>query len=233
MDSLSQEAGQQRSLLRSKQVEAERALQGITVAMESAGSHRQEVSVLQKQLALDQVGLEELQLPLPCTSKTGLMPGLRHLAPSLSGTPKHCLPVPVVFTCSIQDVGMADSHIHQGSSSSGPHSAARVEPHSDRASAVEEEQEVKCDDWLQGTINTRKAGVETELSTVAPMIEEARQAVGQIRAEHLSEIRSLKAPPDAIRDVLEGVLRLMGQADTSWNSMKKFLGNRGVKVRQT
>ena len=75
--------------------------------------------------------------------------------------------------------------------------------------------------------------METELAMVAPMIEEARQAVGQIRSEHLSEIRSLKAPPDAIRDVLEGVLRLMGQADTSWNSMKKFLGNRGVKVRQT
>ncbi len=89
-----------------------------------------------------------------------------------------------------------------------------------------------CALGLQGTINTRKAGVETELATVAPMIEEARQAVGQIRSEHLTEIRSLKAPPDAIRDVLEGVLRLMGQADTSWNSMKKFLGNRGVKVRQ-
>ena len=77
MDSLSQEAGQQRSLLKSKQVEAERALQGITVAMESAGSHRQEVSVLQKQLALDQVGFAGQQLPLLCTSKTGCMPGLK------------------------------------------------------------------------------------------------------------------------------------------------------------
>ena len=36
-------------------------------------------------------------------------------------------------------------------------------------------------------------------------------------------------PPDAIRDVLEGVLRLMGQKDTSWNSIKKFLGQRSVK----
>ena len=96
MDSLSQEAGQQRSLLKSKQVEAERALQGITVAMESAGSHRQEVSVLQKQLALDQVGSAGQQLPLLCTSKTGCMPGLRKLAPSLSGNPKHSLPVAIV-----------------------------------------------------------------------------------------------------------------------------------------
>ena len=73
--------------------------------------------------------------------------------------------------------------------------------------------------------------MESELAVVAPIIEAARLAVGQIKSDHLNEIRSLKAPPDAIRDVLEGVLKLMGQADTSWNSMKKFLGNRGIKVR--
>lgn len=72
--------------------------------------------------------------------------------------------------------------------------------------------------------------MEAALAVVAPLIEAARMAVGQIKADHLNEIRSLKAPPDAIRDVLEGVLKLMGQADTSWNSMKKFLGGRGIKV---
>ena len=82
----------------------------------------------------------------------------------------------------------------------------------------------------QVSINSRKGDVESELAVVAPIIEAARQAVGQIKSDHLNEIRSLKAPPDAIRDVLEGVLKLMGQADTSWNSMKKFLGNRGIKV---
>ncbi|KAL0018230.1 hypothetical protein WJX79_009392, partial [Trebouxia sp. C0005] len=81
----------------------------------------------------------------------------------------------------------------------------------------------------QVSINGRKGNVESELAVVAPIIEAARLAVGQIKSDHLNEIRSLKAPPDAIRDVLEGVLKLMGQADTSWNSMKKFLGNRGIK----
>lgn len=84
----------------------------------------------------------------------------------------------------------------------------------------------------QVSINSRKGDVESELAVVAPIIEAARLAVGQIKSDHLNEIRSLKAPPDAIRDVLEGVLKLMGQADTSWNSMKKFLGNRGIKVLQ-
>ncbi len=36
-------------------------------------------------------------------------------------------------------------------------------------------------------------------------------------------------PPDAIRDVLEGVLMVLGQQDTSWNNMKKFLGQSSVK----
>lgn len=35
-------------------------------------------------------------------------------------------------------------------------------------------------------------------------------------------------PPDAVSDVLQGVLLLMGQEDTSWSAMKRFLGQSGV-----
>lgn len=75
----------------------------------------------------------------------------------------------------------------------------------------------------------RKAAIEIELREVEPILREAVSAVGQIKSESLSEIRSLRAPPDIIRDILEGVLRLMGTKDTSWNSMKSFLSKRGVK----
>ncbi|KAK6637824.1 hypothetical protein RUM44_008246 [Polyplax serrata] len=78
-------------------------------------------------------------------------------------------------------------------------------------------------------LTERKKAIDKELSEVKPLIEEARQAVGNIKNESLSEIRSLRAPPDAIRDILEGVLRLMGIHDTSWNNMKTFLAKRGVK----
>ncbi|KAJ3360793.1 Cytoplasmic dynein 2 heavy chain 1 [Kappamyces sp. JEL0680] len=78
-------------------------------------------------------------------------------------------------------------------------------------------------------ITTRKIDVEKELAEVEPIIKAAQAAVGEIRAESLSEIRSLRAPPPAIRDVLEAVLRLMGNLDMSWNSMKGFLGQRTVK----
>ena len=55
----------------------------------------------------------------------------------------------------------------------------------------------------------RKRAVEQELAAVEPLIRSAKEAVGDIRSDSLSEIRSLRAPPSAIRDVLEGLLRLM------------------------
>lgn len=66
----------------------------------------------------------------------------------------------------------------------------------------------------------RKAEIEEELKEVQPIVDEAKRAVGQIKPESLSEIRALRAPPDAVRDILEGVLRLMGILDTSWTSIK-------------
>ncbi|KXZ45909.1 DHC7 protein [Gonium pectorale] len=71
--------------------------------------------------------------------------------------------------------------------------------------------------------------VEEELSEVQPLIDSARKAVGNIKKDNIAEIRSLKMPPDAIRDVLEGVLMILGQQDTSWNNMKTFLGKSSVK----
>ncbi|ALC40164.1 btv [Drosophila busckii] len=78
-------------------------------------------------------------------------------------------------------------------------------------------------------LKLRQREIQKELAEVEPILAEASNAVGQIKSEALSEIRSLRAPPEAVRDILEGVLRLMGIRDTSWNSMKTFLAKRGVK----
>ena len=67
----------------------------------------------------------------------------------------------------------------------------------------------------------RKGEIEEELKEVQPIVDEAKKAVGQIKSESLSEIRSLRAPPDAVRDILEGVLCLMGTLDASWQSIRK------------
>ena len=81
----------------------------------------------------------------------------------------------------------------------------------------------------EGELHEKKGGIEVELTEVQPMLDAARKAVGQIKSDNINEIRSLKMPPDAIRDVLEGVLRILGQQDMSWANMKKFLGSRVVK----
>ena len=69
-------------------------------------------------------------------------------------------------------------------------------------------------------LEKRKKQIEEELSEIGPLLEEAKKAVGNIKSESLSEIRALRMPPETIRDILEGVLKLMGNMDTSWNSMR-------------
>ncbi len=74
----------------------------------------------------------------------------------------------------------------------------------------------------------QKSEIEAELAEVKPLLEEAAKAVGGVSTKDLGEIKSLKTPPEPIRDVLSGVLTLLGIEDTSWNNMKIFLGKRGV-----
>ena len=79
------------------------------------------------------------------------------------------------------------------------------------------------------SINVRKKEIDLEMAEIEPLVLEAKKAVGAIKNSTLSEVRALRAPPEVIRDILEGVLCLMGVQDTSWNSMKTFLAKRGVK----
>ncbi|CAH8521251.1 unnamed protein product [Heterobilharzia americana] len=78
-------------------------------------------------------------------------------------------------------------------------------------------------------LECRKLAIDSELAEIEPLVQQARAAVGSIKSEALSEIRALRAPPDIIRVILEGVLLLMGIRDTSWVSMRGFLAKRGVQ----
>ena len=75
----------------------------------------------------------------------------------------------------------------------------------------------------------RKRVIEEELQSILPSLNAAKEAVEGIKRENLDEIRSLKTPPSPIIDVLSGVLMLLGINDLTWLSMKKFLGQRGIK----
>ncbi|PHJ15819.1 dynein heavy chain, partial [Cystoisospora suis] len=73
--------------------------------------------------------------------------------------------------------------------------------------------------------------IEAELAKIDPEVAEAKKALGAITSQQISEIRSLKVPPEPVRDVLGALLRLLGQSDCSWNAMKRFLGERGSVAR--
>ena len=61
-----------------------------------------------------------------------------------------------------------------------------------------------------------------------PEVDAAKDAVGSLKPANINEIKAFRMPPDAVNDVLQGVLKLMGQDDTSWNAMKRFLSQPGV-----
>ena len=78
-------------------------------------------------------------------------------------------------------------------------------------------------------LETRKKAIDIELSEIEPLVAQAKKAVGSIKPATLAEIRALHVPPTAIRDILEGVLCIMGIYDTSFSNMRTFLGRREVK----
>jgi dynein heavy chain 2 len=71
-------------------------------------------------------------------------------------------------------------------------------------------------------IERQKREIDDELAETQPLIDQAKQAVGSLKSDTLVEIRSLRSPPEVIKDVLEGVLKLMGMSDTSWPSMTAY-----------
>eukprot|EP00753_Platysulcus_tardus_P014516 PLAT4386.4.p1 GENE.PLAT4386.4~~PLAT4386.4.p1 ORF type:complete len:4448 (-),score=2754.09 PLAT4386.4:79-13422(-) len=75
----------------------------------------------------------------------------------------------------------------------------------------------------------KKQVIEDELAGIKPVLEQAQESVGNISSTQLTEIRSMGMPPEAVADVLSGVLLLLGIRDITWARMRRFLGGRGVK----
>ena len=69
--------------------------------------------------------------------------------------------------------------------------------------------------------------VQEKLSVIQPLVDEAISQVSNISKQNLDELKALRMPPEPCHDVLYAVLSLFGKQDTSWNAMKKFLGERG------
>ena len=78
-------------------------------------------------------------------------------------------------------------------------------------------------------LEKRKKAIDIELSEIEPLVAEAKKAVGNIKSDTLAEMRALRVPPAVIKDILEGVLSVLGIYDTSWGNMRSFLARREMK----
>ncbi|KAJ1517337.1 hypothetical protein HMI55_000021, partial [Coelomomyces lativittatus] len=72
-------------------------------------------------------------------------------------------------------------------------------------------------------IQQRKQSVETELSLAEPAVEEAKQGVSGIKKQHLTEVRSMGSPPDAVKLAMESVCSLLGHQIDSWKSVQTVI----------
>jgi dynein heavy chain 2 len=78
----------------------------------------------------------------------------------------------------------------------------------------------------EGEAGAQRKVITDELGEIQPILDKAKEAVGQIKKANLDEIRALNAPPEPIADVIGAVLVLLKVSDLTWSSMRRFLGNR-------
>ena len=81
----------------------------------------------------------------------------------------------------------------------------------------------------QETVILKKQQINAELSLVQPVLDIAKQSINNINNQHLTELKSLRIPPVIVERVIEGVFIILGINDTSWLSMKGFLGDKKIK----
>eukprot|EP01117_Protostelium_nocturnum_P006264 TRINITY_DN2259_c0_g1_i6.p1 TRINITY_DN2259_c0_g1~~TRINITY_DN2259_c0_g1_i6.p1 ORF type:complete len:4259 (-),score=1954.67 TRINITY_DN2259_c0_g1_i6:110-12886(-) len=72
-------------------------------------------------------------------------------------------------------------------------------------------------------IKVRKAKAYEDLEKVEPAIEEAKEAVGGIKRQHLDEIKTLAKPPAPVQLAMEAVCFLLSGKKQDWNSIRKFI----------
>lgn len=72
-------------------------------------------------------------------------------------------------------------------------------------------------------IKEKRDSVKKELQDVEPLIHEAQQGVQNIKKQHLTEMRSMRNPPDTIKMVLESVCILLGYQVKSWSDVQQVV----------
>ena len=81
----------------------------------------------------------------------------------------------------------------------------------------------------EGNLKKQKEKIDDQLSGILPILKAASENVAKLDSRDISEVKSFTMPPQQVRDVLEAVLLLMGERDTSWQNIRKFFSNSHIK----
>ncbi|TKA41939.1 Dynein heavy chain, cytoplasmic [Friedmanniomyces endolithicus] len=69
------------------------------------------------------------------------------------------------------------------------------------------------------TVAERREIVLSDLANAEPAVLEAQRSVGNIKKQHLTEVRSMQNPPGGVKLALESVCTLLGHKATDWKSI--------------
>ncbi|KAK9349302.1 dynein heavy chain, N-terminal region 1-domain-containing protein [Lipomyces starkeyi] len=72
-------------------------------------------------------------------------------------------------------------------------------------------------------IAARQEIVMNDLAKAEPAVIEAQQSVSNIKKQHLSEVRSMANPPEAVRMAMEAVCTLLGHKVDSWRTVQSII----------
>ncbi|KAM0751755.1 hypothetical protein T439DRAFT_218203 [Meredithblackwellia eburnea MCA 4105] len=72
-------------------------------------------------------------------------------------------------------------------------------------------------------IAERRALVMGELADAEPAVEEAQAAVSNIKKQHLTEVRSMANPPEAVKLAMESVCTVLGFKIDSWKTVQSII----------
>ncbi|KAG8927614.1 Cytoplasmic dynein 1 heavy chain 1 [Tulasnella sp. 418] len=72
-------------------------------------------------------------------------------------------------------------------------------------------------------IEQRKAVVMADLANAEPAVEDAKAAVRNIKRQHLTEVRSMANPPEAVKIAMESACTILGHRVDSWKTVQGII----------
>lgn len=96
----------------------------------------------------------------------------------------------------------------------------------DQMEVIQKELHVK-----EKELQAQKSEIDAQLADILPVLQKASENVGKIGGAEISELKTMSMPPPAVRDVLQGVILLLGERDTSWQAIRRFLAQPSVREK--